>query len=96
MTIADRDVDEEDRPPAPTEEIDLNERTPEDLTGDRPEPDRDAEPRERAMALRGREERGDQRENLWHHHRGAEALHEPRETISSAGVPANPHAADAT
>ena len=50
---ADRDVDEEDRPPAPTEEIDLDERTPEDLTGDRPETDRDAEPGKRAMALGG-------------------------------------------
>ena len=49
----DRDIHEEDRAPAPTEEIHLDERTAKDPAGDRTEPNCDAEPGQCAMTLGG-------------------------------------------
>ena len=71
---ADGDVDQEDRPPAPAQDVEVEEDAAEDLAGDRAEADRHAEEREHPRPLLGREVGGQEGEDLGDHGGGAEAL----------------------
>ena len=74
---AERQVDEEDQPPAAPEQVGVDERAADDRPQHRRQADHGAEDRERRGLLRGRERVADDPEPLRDQERGGAALSEP-------------------